>query len=624
MITAPISHEHSSDFSAGEDHYRIGDMALLQQAISRTMYADPHRAVVRELLCNARDAHREAGCPEVPVEIGFPTLLDPALTIADHGPGISAERMRRNFASFCASTKNRDNLQTGGFGLGCKTPFSVSDSFTVETVADDADGVRRHRVWSHAKNHQGLSVVSVLTEREAWSEDTGTTLRIPVSVDDAPKYRAAYDDICQWWEVPPAATGHRTAEYRDLPRWRGLPVSARPEDIKHSLVVLDGIPYQCPWGLPFECVLYFATGELPVTVTRDSLDAAAEMPVLLRVAEIRRHAEETPADSYADALQRQAWLRISRPYGLWDGTPHWDPGATVVVRYRNPRFRSTALDTVKRIWARRVLDGGRPEGKVVVSRTRLTAAQILDRLRDLPEDRQPQYFVSPRRSLAECEGALAALAAELGGIHVPRQEWLPVAVPRKRNLTPCWNVLTPRCARFRAVPARAAWVQHSGIEYAGDHTVFDLGHGVRLSRKRIHELHGLLPDARPFVAAVGDPADVPPEWETLYGVLVERWRADDLALSALRGIVHDSNLFDAMPLTAVPDGHPLDRVAEDYRAYRRLAHVHHRWSTIGAVLGILGPNHRHLDLDVPERVRALFSPVNARLLFLDPTSSLYV
>ena len=64
----------------------------------------------------------------------FPALLDWNYHIKDQGPGISPDRISNIFVQYTASTKREDDIQTGAFGLGSKTPFSYSDTFTIITV----------------------------------------------------------------------------------------------------------------------------------------------------------------------------------------------------------------------------------------------------------------------------------------------------------------------------------------------------------------------------------------------------------------------------------------------------------------------------------------------------------
>jgi hypothetical protein len=104
--------------------------------LSSTLYSDQILAVVREVLCNAWDAHIEAGITDKPVEI---TLSENKFIVRDFGSGIHRDDMGPIYGTYGNSTKKNDGQQTGGFGLGCKAPFAYTDHFE---VVSHHDGVR--------------------------------------------------------------------------------------------------------------------------------------------------------------------------------------------------------------------------------------------------------------------------------------------------------------------------------------------------------------------------------------------------------------------------------------------------------------------------------------------------
>lgn len=113
--------------------FGMSDSAEFFTVLSDTLYRDKKRAVIREVICNAWDAHIMVGKLDVPVEI---TLNDQELVIKDFGPGIAKDKIGPVYCVYGASTKVRDANQTGGFGLGCKAPFAYSDHFTVTSCHD--------------------------------------------------------------------------------------------------------------------------------------------------------------------------------------------------------------------------------------------------------------------------------------------------------------------------------------------------------------------------------------------------------------------------------------------------------------------------------------------------------
>jgi hypothetical protein len=113
--------------------FGISSSAEFFNILSSTLYKDQILAVVREVLCNAWDAHIEAGCMHIPVEI---TLTEDRFTIKDSGKGIHRDDMGLIYGTYGNSTKKNDGKQTGGFGLGCKAPFAYTDHFEVISCND--------------------------------------------------------------------------------------------------------------------------------------------------------------------------------------------------------------------------------------------------------------------------------------------------------------------------------------------------------------------------------------------------------------------------------------------------------------------------------------------------------
>lgn len=126
---------HSNDFVThavigGKEtiDFGISSSAEFFNILSSTLYKDQILAVVREVLCNAWDAHIEAKCTDRPVEV---TLTDTKITVRDHGNGIHHDDIGLIYGTYGNSTKKNDGNQTGGFGLGCKAPFAYTDHFEV-------------------------------------------------------------------------------------------------------------------------------------------------------------------------------------------------------------------------------------------------------------------------------------------------------------------------------------------------------------------------------------------------------------------------------------------------------------------------------------------------------------
>lgn len=108
--------------------FGISNNAEFFQILSSSLYTNQILAVVREVLCNAWDAHIEAGVTDKPIQI---TISDTELIIRDFGKGIPHDDIAPIYGVYGQSTKKSNGQVTGGFGLGCKAPFAYQDHFEV-------------------------------------------------------------------------------------------------------------------------------------------------------------------------------------------------------------------------------------------------------------------------------------------------------------------------------------------------------------------------------------------------------------------------------------------------------------------------------------------------------------
>lgn len=89
--------------------YKILANEKMFSILSSKLYTDKIMAPIRELLCNAYDAHIAAGIPERPLEVHLPSANSLTFKIRDFGPGLSAEDMLELYTTYGASTKNLSN-----------------------------------------------------------------------------------------------------------------------------------------------------------------------------------------------------------------------------------------------------------------------------------------------------------------------------------------------------------------------------------------------------------------------------------------------------------------------------------------------------------------------------------
>ena len=99
------------------------------------LYSQPVAAILRELSCNAIDAHVSVGNLN-PFHMQLPTLLNSNFVIRDFGPGLDEEEINLYLNTLFSSSKTQSNDFIGSFGLGSKVAFSLVSSFNIESYKD--------------------------------------------------------------------------------------------------------------------------------------------------------------------------------------------------------------------------------------------------------------------------------------------------------------------------------------------------------------------------------------------------------------------------------------------------------------------------------------------------------
>ena len=111
------------------NQFTIAQTSKMFKILSDSLYSDKVMAVIRELSTNAYDAHVAAGNKN-PFKVILPTQADPAFTVRDYGTGLSQKDMEELYTTYGASNKNDSNDFVGCLGLGSKSPFAYTKSFS--------------------------------------------------------------------------------------------------------------------------------------------------------------------------------------------------------------------------------------------------------------------------------------------------------------------------------------------------------------------------------------------------------------------------------------------------------------------------------------------------------------
>jgi hypothetical protein len=119
---------HSRGLSSS-NQFTIQQSSKMFKLLSDSLYSDKVQAVIRELSTNAYDAHIAAG-NQNPFKVILPTQAAPSFTVRDYGTGLSQKDMEELYTTYGASNKNDSNDFVGCLGLGSKSPFAYTKSFS--------------------------------------------------------------------------------------------------------------------------------------------------------------------------------------------------------------------------------------------------------------------------------------------------------------------------------------------------------------------------------------------------------------------------------------------------------------------------------------------------------------
>jgi len=189
----------------------MNDTAHIMQILRGHIYSDKILAVLREYGANAWDAHREAGKPELPIKVTLPTATEPTLTIRDFGLGLTQNDVFKVFTQYGASTKRNSDVSVGMLGIGSKSGFAYSDSFTVTSFCE---GMKRTYVAVLDVSEKGL--LNLLHE-EPCGEETGVAISIAVRPEDLRRFEHTAKSLFKYFvprpdintelpKLPPAQT----------------------------------------------------------------------------------------------------------------------------------------------------------------------------------------------------------------------------------------------------------------------------------------------------------------------------------------------------------------------------------------------------------------------------------
>lgn len=262
--------------------FQIAASAKAFRILSSNLYKNKIRAIIRELSCNAVDGHIANGNKGT-FDVHMPGMLDPQFKIRDYGCGMDDETIMNLYTTYFASTKSDSNDYIGALGLGSKSPFSYTDSFTVVSYFE---GMRRAYA---AFIKDGEPTITKVSESET-DEPNGIEITVPVNTQDIPRWKEeARYVFTSFGEIRPKMFGghpidflpHDKTEFEVKQSVHGAGVFAimgnivypLPPEVWTNTMINLSMKGQSTWGRNNTSAYYvrFELGELDITPSREEL-----------------------------------------------------------------------------------------------------------------------------------------------------------------------------------------------------------------------------------------------------------------------------------------------------------------------------------------------------------------
>ena len=199
MKINPSSTASNTTMSSSQDTsgFQIAANGTAFQILSSGLYSNKIAAVIRELSCNAVDAHAMVNDNNKPIKVQLPTAKDPVLQISDEGPGLSHEQILSLYTTYFSSNKRESNNFIGGLGLGSKSPFAYTKVFT---VASTQNGLKR--VYACALSDDGSPTITKTAEVKT-TRANGIDVSMPVQQKDIGMFEQEAAKVFSWFRVRP-------------------------------------------------------------------------------------------------------------------------------------------------------------------------------------------------------------------------------------------------------------------------------------------------------------------------------------------------------------------------------------------------------------------------------------
>ena len=261
--------------------FTIKTSAKAFKILSDNLYADKISAVIREYSTNAYDSHVAAGKADTPFEVHLPTQHESWFSVKDFGTGMSDADISSLFTSYFDSDKTERNDMVGALGLGSKSAFAYTDTFTVESNYDN-----KRNIYTCFISENGTPQITKMHEEEI-NQVNGVTIKFSVKKNDMQEFASKATKIYRFFKTTPKIIGNEINVHIEpgLAFGEGWKISKteRYSEYKKAFAVMGNVAYpldekrMSSLSIKHHFILNnafridFALGELDVAASRESL-----------------------------------------------------------------------------------------------------------------------------------------------------------------------------------------------------------------------------------------------------------------------------------------------------------------------------------------------------------------
>lgn len=415
MIQKTKSTEILSGGVTSAAHFRLDqkNLAHVFDILRNNLYSDKILAVIREYSTNAYDANVDNGKADEPIVVTLPTAIDPIFKIRDFGKGLSENEIFTIYSSYGESTKRATNDQVGTLGMGSKSAFAYSNSFTItsynggtksiyEAFIDDTNLGMIAKVFSEPSSEPSGIEVSVTVDQKDIRTFIMKAKKFYYGFSPAPVFMNYTGDIIKEW-----ADAYDVIHQNDIyslilnkQHWNDITIPYG------AYAKMGNILYRLPDSFPAKLGLNWLThqeilclnvpiGELTFTTSREALEENDSNLAALKV----------HADKLIKYIQESIAKKIDSLATPWLAYHEFQAMSNVEKRilgngknllYRGKEYDISSLG--KYGWMTYVDYRGRWMSNINTYRTPSSTTCFI-----IPDGGYPQYTMSERRDLARLE-----------------------------------------------------------------------------------------------------------------------------------------------------------------------------------------------------------------------------